>query len=271
MFVGLAFVHGETETQAQVNVASTAGKTVVFAAGLDGCFTNAPDATLTPTPTTTVFPFAKQTVPASPPVVWWSGGLGCPKTWVVEFPVTKASLAPTATSVNFAYMIGGRDNNKWETPRVGAGILTSDELAPECKPLDGPCIKAKMSDRCPRMVFTATVAMKKTGETKFTVYRSTAFSMSYEPSSSACTLDTPGPGSENYTHLVKVTPQEVTASLYRVPPAGQTDTYRVLLSANLAKEPVSQVNGIWPSWVGGSATLSNPVVAQYPVGLYLKH
>jgi hypothetical protein len=159
---------------------------------------------------------------------------------------------------------------KWEKATNGAGILTSDELAPECKPLDGPCIKAKMSDRCPRMVFTSTVAWKKAGESKFTVYRSTAFSMSYDPTTSSCTLDTPGPGNENYNGLVKLTQQEVAASgLYRVPPAGATDTYRVLLTANLAKDPVTGKGGIWPSWVGGAPTLSNPIAAQYPVGLYM--
>jgi hypothetical protein len=259
----IASVPGETKA----DVTAGAVKNFIAAQGYDACFTNPADATLAMA-SPSAFPFVKPTVPANPPVTWWTGGLGCPKQYVVEISVTKASLGANATGMGFAYMIGGRDN-KWEKPSNGSAILSAEEIAPECKVLDGPCIKEKMSDRCRRMVFTATVGWKKPGETRFTVYRSTAFSMSYEPSTSSCTLDTPGPGNENYSGLTKLTPQEFAASgIYRVPPVGQTDTYRILLAANLAKEPVGGPGGIWPSWVGGAPTLSNPVVAQYPVGLF---
>jgi hypothetical protein len=251
----------------------SAVKQFVNAQGMASCLTNAADATLTYKPTLgtdgTALPYAKLPVPANPKPIFWDGGFGCARQYVVEIPVTKASLPTTMTAVHFAYTIGGR-NGKWESPSYGA-VVTSDELAPECKPLDGACFNKVMPDRCSHMILTVTNAWKKSGQTAFTFYRSVAFSMTYDPPTSSCTLDTPGPGNENYNGLVKLTQAEVTASgVYRVPPAGETDVYRVILAASYAERPVKGNGGTWPTWVGGGPGVPNNIAAQYPVGLYLK-
>jgi hypothetical protein len=247
-------------------------KQFVLSQGMANCLTNAADATLIYKPTLGSDPtawFAKEPMPASPKPIFWEGGFGCARQYVVEIPVTKASLPPALSAVHFAYMIGGR-NGKWGTVSYGA-VVTSNELAPECKPLDGACFNKVMPDHCSHMVLTVTNAWKKSGQPTFTFYRSVAFSMSYDPPTSSCTLDTPGPGNENYNGLVKLTNAEVTASgVYRVPPAGETDVYRVMLAASYAERPVKGNGGTWPTWAGGGPGVPNNIAAQYPVGLYLK-
>jgi hypothetical protein len=242
--------------------------------GVDNCINVPPDATLNfgagMTTDGSTWPYAKLPLPPNAKPIFFNGTLGCARHYVVEIPVTKASLPKTATQVHWSYAIGGR-NNVWPKPTAGTAPIDVSGFDTGCKWLDGACYDKVMPDLCHHMVLTVSQAWKKSGEAKFTFIRSTAFSMTYDRPTASCQLDTPGPGNENYTHLVTQTQDQVTASgVYRIPPVGQTDVYRVIIAASYARNLVEGNGGLWPSWVSGVKTSYNPIAQQYPVGVFLR-